>query len=285
MKIKKYTIPYLTVLICFLVAVFCSNPSEKNKLINQGAGSTLIYRVGNERPVLNDAQGIAIVKTTSHREVISIPNKGAQTEFCDLYATACLVKIEEVLYGNLKKGSYVYVLQPEHPSVEYRNIPDNGGVYPANEQMVIFLTDTHYDHNWMEQVGFPMKLNYPVFIPSNGGYADRIIRDNGQLSFKNGIEIKDAAFAQFRTLKEMRTFLSEFDLEKANRDFIDAHNDTDEEKRAYFQLNGAEAYCRRYFPDDVALQEYYCTMTGQKDMQKWFMEQVPSQYFDKVDTK
>ncbi len=285
MKIKKYMIPYLLVLICFLVAVLFSSPSEKNKLVIQGAGNTLIYRVGNERPVLNGTQGVAIITTTSHREVISIPNKGAQTEFCELYATACLVKIEEVLYGNLKKGSYVYVLQPEHPSVEYRCIPDNGGIYPANEQMIIFLGDTPYDQNWMEQVGFPMKLNYPIFIPSNGGYADRIILDNGQLAFKNGTEIKDAAFAQFRSIEEIRAFFSGFDLEKANRDFIDAHNDTDEEKRAYFQLNGAEAYCKRYFPEDVALQEYYCAMTGQTNLEKWFMEHVPSRYFGECYTK
>jgi hypothetical protein len=209
MRIIKL-LKYLPVLLCLLIAISVSEPSNKRfYYYSQNDGP--LYTAGMEQQVESKIKVVAVVTFTGKSETILI-ERARENGYRGIHATFHVVKIEDILYDELGIGRYAYVMEQGDSWRAPQYGPGYGGPYQKGEKLLMYLSGFNITYYYPNK-SLPIPLlqhDYPVLNHLNHGYSSRVVHSDGTLSLRDGCKIEYPVYGYFRTVDEARAYFSEF---------------------------------------------------------------------------
>ena len=141
-----------------------------------------------------------------------------------------IVEINDVLLGDYKIGSKIYFLQEakkiNNVYYPYHATQISGGFLKTGTKMLLFLVEAP---EYAKKI-YGEKFKYPVRVPANCGFSNRVVQADGTLEFlEKNIEADITEFAQYQTVEEVRAALPQIfetyrDTYKVDYSLIDTYH-------------------------------------------------------------
>ena len=241
----KNQMKFVSVLLCLCMCLCCVSCNTKPKaeisflsraeagLESASNGSAYVsvpifYEVEKEHLVLKYLDAAIVVATVIGHEGYTQTTEKSPYRM-GFSAVAHIVEITDVLLGDCKIGEkmYVCITAQEKDGVYYAADETEykmGGFIEKGTQILLFA-----EKNEHHTAYYGENFKHHVVIPTNSYSSTRIVNEDGTLGYLEGSRLaKEAAFAQYHTVEEVRAALPQIfetyrDAYKTDYSLIDTY--------------------------------------------------------------